>query len=134
MKHTKMTISRFALAGKVGVETVRFYQRQGLLPIPKSRGKNYREYDYLLLQRLQFIRRAQAAGFSLAEIKKLISLNPVSERQQIQQIARARLQHLKTKIHELQGFADGLSQLVKKCDHISGNHSCPIIETFANLV
>lgn len=129
MKHRKMkmTISRFALAGQVGVETVRFYQRQGLLPIPKSREKNYREYDHYLLQRLRFIRRAKTAGFSLAEIKELINLDPVTERKKIQHIASDRLQQLITKINELQDIVSSLSQLIHECHHISGNNQCPII-------
>jgi MerR family mercuric resistance operon transcriptional regulator len=69
-----MTIARLAAAAGVGVETVRYYQRRGLLPVPASAGA-VRRYDAGHVRRLRFIRRAQAAGFTLEEIGELLALD-----------------------------------------------------------
>ena len=68
-----LTISQFAAAGDVGVETVRFYQRKGLLPVPDT-GAGIRRYGEADVRRLRFIRMAQRAGFSLEEIRQLLEL------------------------------------------------------------
>jgi len=75
-----MTIAKLARAAEVGVETVRYYQRRGLLPVPRAGGQKgkapaFRHYDQAHVQTLRFIRRAQAAGFTLEEIKELLALD-----------------------------------------------------------
>ena len=81
-----MTISEFARAGGVGVETIRFYHRRGLLPVPKAMTTTYRTYNIALLQQLRFIRSLQVGGFTLQEIKQLMAYDALYERQKIQDI------------------------------------------------
>ena len=133
MKPKKMTISRFAAAAQVGVETVRFYHRERLLPIPSIHGTGYREYNEILLKQLKFIRRAQTAGFSLAEIKQLIHFNPLTQRKQIQNLTQSRLAEINEKIRELQKIAKAMNQLLLSCRRIKKGELCPIIEAFSNL-
>jgi MerR family transcriptional regulator, mercuric resistance operon regulatory protein len=133
MKPKKMTISRFAAAAQVGVETVRFYHREGLLPVPSIRGTEYREYNEILLKQLKFIRRAQTAGFSLTEIKQLIHFNPMTQRKQIQDLTQSRLTEINEKINELQNIAKAMNQLLQNCRHVRTGGLCPIIEAFSNL-
>ncbi|HEX9181277.1 MAG TPA: MerR family transcriptional regulator [Burkholderiales bacterium] len=124
-----MTIGRFAAAAGVGVETVRYYQRRGLLPVPRV-GGTYREYDAELLRRLRFIRRIQAAGFTLEEIRELIRLDRTGHRPRIQDIAARKLEELRAKMRGLRAVAKALEALVQDCRHARAGTPCPIIEAF----
>lgn len=130
MQSARLTIGKFARAAGVGVETVRFYQRRGLLPVPKPNSTKYREYDGPLLQRLRFIRQAQLAGFTLTEIKELIRLDRTADRLRIQKLAGAKLDELNARIAELQTVARSLTTLVHHCQHARPGEPCPIIEAF----
>ena len=126
-----MTISQFALAAGVGVETVRYYHRCGLLPLPKNTKGAYRQYNNILLEQLRFIRRTQSAGFSLKEIKVLLHYDPVHQRQDIQKMARHKIEQLVIHIQELQQIKDELLQLVHHCESSDPKLPCPIIKEFA---
>jgi len=132
MSAKKLTISRFAKQGGVGIETVRFYQRRGLLPIPKAIKSSFREYDDSHLQQLHFIRQAQLAGFSLEEIKTLLSLDPIHDRLSIQELAKQQLAKLDAQINALQQVAASLHRLVHTCEHSKQGTHCPIIKAFAD--
>jgi len=125
-----MTISRFAKAAGVGVETVRYYQRKSLLPVPSPRSRSYREYDDSMVRRLRFIRSLQTAGFTLREIKELIRLDRSSERLVIQDIATRKLDELTVRIRELRRISKGLKSLVEDCRSACHGTPCPIIEAF----
>lgn len=129
MPSNKMTISRYARAAGVGVETVRFYQREGLLSVPLTHEKGYRVYNHNQLQQLRFIRCAQTAGFSLKEIKQLMQLDSIKERQEIQRITQQRLEKLTQKIIGLQAVARALKKLLTDCHRTKSQAACPIIET-----
>jgi MerR family mercuric resistance operon transcriptional regulator len=123
-----MTIGKFAAAVGVGVETVRFYQRKGLLKTPKrlEGGRRYGSED---LRRLQFIRQAQTAGFTLEEIGELLELDAGDDRERARDAAKARLTALETRIAELNRTRDALERLVSECS--SGNSGpCPILKSF----
>ncbi len=123
-----MTISALARAGGVGVETVRYYQRRGLMDVPAAVGA-IRRYDGDALSRLRFIRRSQAAGFTLEEIRELIALDRLEERPKVRALAAARVAALDARIAELQEVRDRLARLAKQCG--SGSTGpCPIIEAF----
>ena len=124
------TIAKFADAAGVGVETVRYYQRRGLLPVPQARHASYRRYDESLLQRLRFIREAQAAGFTLTEIRELMRLDRTSDRLRIQEIAVAKLVDLESRMRELRKASKALKTLVHHCEHARHGTPCPIIEAF----
>ncbi len=123
-----MTIGKFANAGNVGVETIRFYQRRGLLPTPKG-DHGVRRYNEENLRRLKFIRQAQTAGFTLEEIKQLLDLDAGEDRESARKLARARLEALRTRIAELEEARRSLEKLADEC--ASGRTGpCPILHSF----
>jgi MerR family mercuric resistance operon transcriptional regulator len=125
-----MTIAKLARAAEVGVETVRYYQRRGLMPVPRAGGKTaFRHYDPSHLQTLRFIRRAQAAGFTLEEIKELLSLDRTRDRARIRVLAGARLEALAEEARQLEESRQALQRLLGAC-HGSNRGPCPIIESF----
>lgn len=125
---SRFTIAHLAAAAGVGIETVRFYQRKGLLAVPASSGavRHYAEAD---VQRLRFIRAAQRAGFALKEIAELLALDTSQDRTRIQALTRARLAALDADLAELAAARTMLSGLLDECT--SGSDGpCPIIATF----
>lgn len=130
MGENTYTIAKFADAAGVGVETVRYYQRRGLLPVPQARQASYRRYDKSLLQRLRFIRKAQGAGFSLTEIRQLMRLDRTGDRLRIQKIAATKLDELETRMRELRKASKALKRLLHHCEHARPGTPCPIIEAF----
>lgn len=128
------TIAGLARAGGVGVETIRFYQRRGLMPTPErwSRdglGKGVRRYDDQDLRRLRFIRSAQTAGFTLDQIAELLSLDAGHDRQRAQALAAERLAALDRTIAELEAARVALRRLARSCAS-SDQGPCPIIAAF----
>jgi len=124
-----MRISELAKEGGVGVETVRFYQRKGLLETPRgaaSAGRHYGESD---ARRLRYIKQAQAAGFTLAEIAELIELDRTDDRPRARVIARERLAALDTQIARLEDARRSLAKLAKDCAK-GGAGPCPILAAF----
>ncbi len=123
-----MTIARLAEAAGVGVETVRYYQRRGLLAVPPSAGA-VRRYGPEELRRLRFVRRAQAAGFTLDEIAELLALDRTEDRARVRALAADRLAALDAKIAELEQSRTALERLRATC--ASGRSGpCPILEAF----
>ena len=125
----KITIARLAEAADVGVETVRYYQRRGLMPVPRASGA-VRTYDDAHIERLIFIRRAQAAGFTLEEIGELLKLDRGNDRPRVRELARERLIALDAKIEELNAAKQSLTRLLGAC-HARKSGPCPIIAAFA---
>lgn len=123
-----LTIGGLAKAGAVGVETVRFYQRRGLLDRPDGAG-SVRRYGSEHVRRLRFIRQAQAAGFTLQEIKELIDLDAGEDRARARSLARARVEALDGKIAELKRARDALQRLARECGTGSSG-PCPILASF----
>ncbi len=123
-----LTIGRLAASGNVGVETVRFYQRKGLLATPERDG-GIRRYDGEDLRRLRFIRQAQAAGFTLAQIRELLALEAGEDRPRVRALARARVKDLNAKIAELERARDALQRLARECAEGTAG-PCPILESF----
>jgi MerR family mercuric resistance operon transcriptional regulator len=122
------TISKLAAAAGVGIETVRFYQRTGLLPLAAQK-TGIRRYGETEVRRLRFIKQAQTAGFTLAEIKELLELDAGEDRARARELARSRIQALNLKIEELERARDGLERLARQC--ASGTTGpCPILTAF----
>lgn len=123
-----MTIAGLAQAGGVGVETVRYYQRRGLLRTPERAGgiRRYTEED---ARRLRFIRAAQGAGFSLDEIAELIVLDAGRDRPRARELARERIAALDAKMAELTAARSVLQKLAYDCA-ASDDGPCPIIAAF----
>ncbi len=125
---TSLTIGELAAAGGVGVETIRFYQRKDLLRAP-SRGGGIRHYGRDDVRRLRFIRQAQAAGFTLEEIRELLELDAGEDRTRARELAKARIEALDTKIADLQRARDALRRLARECAEGSTG-PCPILSSF----
>ena len=123
-----LTIGKLAAAGGVGVETIRYYQRRRLLQTP-TRDREIRRYGSEDLRRLRFIRQAQAAGFTLEEIKELLDLDASEDRARARELARARVKVLDEKITELQRARDALKRLAREC-RAGGAGPCPILTSF----
>ncbi len=123
-----MTIARLGAAAGVGVETVRYYQRRGLLAVPASAGA-VRRYGAEDLRRLRFIRRAQTAGFTLEEIGELLALDRTNGRARVRELAAERLAALDARIAELEASRAALERLRGAC--AAGMRGpCPILEAF----
>ena len=123
-----LTIGKLAAAGAVGVETVRFYQRKGLLHQP-TRESGFRHYGSEDVRRLRFIRQAQAAGFTLEEIKELLELDAGEDRARARELATSRIQALNDKIADLQQARNSLTKLAHDCGEGSSG-PCPILTSF----
>lgn len=128
-----LTISELARGAGVGVETVRFYQRKGLLfdPRPAVTGgaPGRRHYGEDEVRRLRFIRAAQRAGFTLGEIAELLDLDRSSDRPRARDMARARIVALDERIAELEAARRSLEGLARECAK-SDEGPCPIIAAF----
>lgn len=129
-----MTIAALAHEGGVGVETVRYYQRRGLLRTPEKSGGSalsggIRRYDAEDVRRLKFIRSAQAGGFTLEEIGELLALDAGQDRRRARALAGERIEVLDRKIAELQAARASLMRLSEACA-ASDAGPCPIIEAF----
>jgi len=117
-----LTIGKFAAAEGVGVETVRFYQRRGLLALPERRGPGgFREYSEADRWRLTFIRRARRLGFSLGEIGDLLGPAEARSTGDIVRAAEARLEAVDQQLGELALLRCRLRRLVHVCEHGNGD-------------
>ena len=123
------TIGGLAKAAGVGVETVRYYQRRGLLPEPARPPGEVRRYGADDVKRLKFIRSAQAAGFTLNEIGELIALDQSDDRARVRELADARVAAIDDKIEELRQARDSLAGLANDCAS-SRKGPCPILKAF----
>ncbi len=124
----RLSIKKYAEAGGVGVETVRFYQRRGLLDTPEKKG-GIRHYDAVDVRRLRFIRMAQRAGFTLEEIRDLLALDSGQDRQRARELALARIARLDDQIGEMQRARDYLQKLARQCAAKAAG-PCPILASF----
>ncbi len=124
-----LSIGQVAKEAGIGVETVRFYERQGLLEAPKRRASGYRQYDIEALPVLRFIRRAKELGFTLKEIKGLLSLRLDSSatRADVREQAQAKVADIESKIGDLQRMREALLMLIKKCHGRGSLVGCPIL-------
>lgn len=124
-----MTIGALARAAGVGIDTVRFYEREGLLPPPARRASGYRQYTPATAQRLRFIRRAKELGFSLDEIRDLLALSADRERgvSGVRQRAEARVAEVGRRIRELRRMQRGLQRLIDACPGHGPLETCPIL-------
>lgn len=123
-----LTIGRLARAAGVGVETIRYYQRRGLLPVPGTRGA-YRYYPVAIADRIRFIKRAQELGFTLLEIGDLLRLDDGADRRSIRAIASERLSRVERNLADLRRMQRALKALLVHCEHTGMDAPCPIIES-----
>ena len=125
-----LNIGKVADQSGVKVQTVRYYERCGLLPKPARSASGYRKYSDESVRRLRFIKQAQTLGFSLSEIKELLSLRmqPGATCGDIRKRARQKIGTVNVKIEELQRIKDALSKLATACQGKGPTSDCPILE------
>ena len=132
MNEPLQTFTRGSLAQVAGVnlETIRFYETKGLLPFPERNASGYRQYDASDAQRLRFIKRAQDLGFTLREIKELLSLRalPKGSNQAVKQLAEEKIEAIAAKIRDLKQMKQALIKISAECDGHGTTSECPILQ------
>jgi Hg(II)-responsive transcriptional regulator len=125
-----LKIGEVARQAQVGVETIRYYERQGLLDPPQRRASGYRQYDESVVSRLQFIRRAKTLGFTLVEIRELLGLwfGGDTRCEQIRARAAQKIADIEEKIRSLQKMKKSLKEVVRRCEHRDTAAECPLWE------
>ena len=121
------TISRLAKELNINIETVRFYERRGMIQQPVKPATGYRHYDDETLNRIRFIKRSQELGFTLDEISNLLDLNdkPCG---QVQELAENKLAAVHEKIDDLRRLEGALNELLAQCRSNEDQDHCPIID------
>ena len=127
-KSSHLTIGAVAQAAEVNVETIRFYQRKGLLSQPERPQGSFRRYGADDIARLQFIKSAQRLGFSLDEIAGLLQLDDGMHCDQARELGERKLQDVRAKLADLQRIESALAQMIRSCSSSHGAMSCPLIE------
>jgi MerR family copper efflux transcriptional regulator len=124
-----LTIGAVAKRAGVAIDTIRYYEREGLLPQPLRRPSGYRSYGEDTVAQLRFIRRAKNLGFTLEEIRELLALSADRQRgvKAVKQRAQRRLAEIETRIEELQRVRAGLAQLIEACPGHGKPEQCPIL-------
>lgn len=126
-----MLIGELAEKANISIDTIRYYQREGLIEPLSVRESGYREFDDGAAERLRFVTRAKQLGFSLREIRDLLSLTDDSDTTcgQIRALAEQKLEDVQAKIKALQTMKKDLTGLLKKCtDEAASVNACPIVD------
>ena len=124
-----MKIGELAQRAAVHVESIRFYQSLGLMPQPPRARGSVRRYGPEAVERLRFIKRAQALGFSLSEVKHLLELSAGEHCAETRTVAKEKAKLVERKIADLQAIQGALNKLIRACDAGGRGRGCPIIET-----
>jgi MerR family transcriptional regulator, copper efflux regulator len=129
-----MTIKKTAELAGVGVETVRFYERENLIPAPPRTASGYRQYSPEAVDRIRFIKRAQALGFSLPEVRELLCLSdqPGTTPADIRDRAQRKIRNIELKIEQLQRMKNSLQRLTEACHGHGPLSECPILEALSS--
>ncbi|GGB91147.1 MerR family transcriptional regulator [Marinobacterium zhoushanense] len=125
-----LSIGQLAKSADVNVETIRYYQRRGLLTEPPKPQYGYRRYPIEHVERLRFIKRAQALGFTLSEIDELLALDNSNRCANTQEMATRKLALIERKMADLASMQQALAGLIQQCDAESGT-DCPIIQALS---
>ncbi len=127
---TALRIGEVASRADVNVQTLRYYERRGLLPAPRRRASGYREYPNDAVRLVRFIKRAQELGFTLRDIQELIDLrqNRAKSRAQVRALAAAKVSDIAARVRCLNAMRRALEELVHACDCDGTTRACPIIE------
>ena len=125
-----LTVGQVAKRAGVGVETVRFYERKGLLEEPDRRDSGYRQYGQEVIVRLRFIRKAKELGFTLKEIKELLSLriDPTVTCGDVKARAEAKITDIENRISTLECMKQALVRVTETCQGNGPTSQCPILD------
>ena len=126
----KMTRGDVAECAGVSRETVRYYEKRELIPKPSRTAAGYRQYTGKYVERIRFVKRAQELGFTLKEIKELLSLraDPEMNSSQVKQQAKAKVAEVEKKIRDLRRIKEALTSLIASCGGNQPTANCPIME------
>ncbi len=129
-----MRSSQVAAQAGVNIQTLRYYERRGLLPEPERSGSGYRSYDNQAVRRVRFVKRAQQLGFSLEAIDSLLDLAAGGPKNcdAAKAVASEKLDHLEHKIASLTAMRDSLRRLVATCDLSPNRRDCPLLDAIEN--
>ncbi|MDZ7892145.1 MAG: Hg(II)-responsive transcriptional regulator [Rhodoferax sp.] len=127
----ELTIGKLAEAGGVNIETIRYYQRRGLLDEPPKPLGGHRRYAPEQAKRVRFIKRAQALGFTLDEVGALLTLDAACACMETLALATRKLALIEKKMADLVAIRQVLGGLVQQCDAGNGSAVCPIIDVLA---
>lgn len=124
-----LTTGTLAKAAGLGIETVRYYERRGLLPVPARKPSGYRAYPETAVRRLRFIKRSQELGFTLSEVKELLALweNPETDRSNLRAKALAKVSDIESRINDLTKVRAQLLELSANCKGKGTTKECPIM-------
>ena len=128
---SELSIGRLADEAGVNVETIRYYQRRGLLAEPDKPVNGHRRYSALLIRRVRFVKRAQALGFTLEEVAGLLDLDEALACGETRDLAARKLQLIESKLADLTAMRKALSKLMRECDSKGSAGVCPIIHALA---
>ncbi len=133
---TPLNIGGLAKQAEVNIQTIRYYERRGLLPEPERTASNYRVYAGDTVRRVRFIKRAQDLGFTLSEIKELLDLraSPRSRCEDVRARSKAKIRDIDEKVHSLEAMRRALSKLVRACSGRGPVTECPILESLEEEV
>ena len=125
-----MTRSEVAKRAGVSRETVRYYEKRGLIPSPSRTAAGYRQYTEEYVERIRFVRRAQELGFTLQEINELLALraDPEVSSSAVKKQAEAKIAEVEEKIRDLSRIKKALSRLITSCGQEQPSANCPIME------
>lgn len=127
---SQLTIGRLAKAASVNVETIRYYQRVGLVKEPSKPAQGFRQYPVDTIEQIKFIKRAQLLGFSLKEIAELLVLGN-GHCKDVRKRAEAKRDRIDSQIKDLEALRNTLNTLIQACHSGKGKHECPIVETLS---
>lgn len=124
-------IGKLAEHAAVNLQTIRYYEREGLLPEPPRLTSGYRLYPDTAVRRVRFIKRAQEIGFSLAEIRELLSLRIDARREsaEVRALAETKIADIDAKIRTLKAMKTVLNRLTERCSGCGPTSGCPILES-----
>ena len=124
-----LKIGQLAQRAAVNLQTIRYHEREGLLPEPRRLSSGYRLYTDSMVRRVRFIKRAQEIGFSLAEIRELLSLRADGQPNEVRAIAEAKIADIEDKMRTLKAMKTVLNRLTERCSGCGPASECPILES-----
>lgn len=129
-----LRIGEVAKRAEVGIETIRFYERKGLLDEPDRRPSGYRQYEESVIARLQFIRRAKELGFTLSEINELLGLwfDTNTKCCDVHKKAAKKIEEIEDKVRSLNGMKRSLRKLIAQCQDRGSLDECPLLDGLGN--
>ncbi|MCO6429645.1 MAG: MerR family transcriptional regulator [Deltaproteobacteria bacterium] len=129
----RFTIGKLAKITNTGSETIRFYEKQGLLEEPEREASGYRKYDEIDISRLHFIKNAKELGFTLREIKDFFTLSKLQGKKSILGMAKQKMEEIEQKINSLNRMKRALKALTSSCQNHGGGHNCPLLLSFKGV-